>query len=199
MPDAGETEPDASEASRNKPDFWNAFWMSPPSRFGSRLVRCASTWSTACCNGGGRLFDAATAPRLANNGAWLPCWVTAVSVATATAARSSGVNGLTTGGGLARRASGRGDRRIRRQRDAVGRRTGCALQSGRHDRQPDAAFGLRYRKLQVLPGLERNFREHVDGKTGDRDLHEILGERIEHLRVDHRPRLQHEPGRRAAG
>ena len=66
--------------------------MSPPSRFWSRLVRCVSTCTIACCNAGGRLLDAASAPRLANSGAWLPCWVTAVSLATATAARSSGVN-----------------------------------------------------------------------------------------------------------
>src|SRR5271169_4241582 len=106
MPEAGETEPDAREASKNNPDFWNAVWMSLPPMLGSRLVRCASTWSTACCNGGGRLFDAATAPRLANSGAWLPCWVTAVSVATATATRSSGVKGLTIDGGLAEGPAG---------------------------------------------------------------------------------------------
>src|SRR3954466_11920475 len=86
------TEPAASDASRKIPDFWNAFLISPPSRFWSRLVCCASTCAIACCNFGGRLPDEAAAPRLANNGARLSCSVAPLWAATDTAARSTGVN-----------------------------------------------------------------------------------------------------------
>ena len=87
------TEPEASDASRNNPDFWKAFWISPPERLGSRAVCCASTSDIACCNAGGRLLADAAALRLANSGARLCCSVAAFSDATDTAMRSSGVSG----------------------------------------------------------------------------------------------------------
>src|SRR5579859_5971400 len=85
--------PEASDASRNRPDFWNALWISPPERVSSRGVCCTSTLAIACCSAGGKPFDEAAALRLANNGARLCCAVAAFSDATETAMRSSGVSG----------------------------------------------------------------------------------------------------------
>ena len=54
------------------------------------------------------------------------------------------------------------------------------------------------RELQGLALLQRNFRGHVDREAGDRDPHQIGGQHLQDLRVDHASRLQHEFGRHAA-
>src|SRR5258708_5619556 len=57
------------------------------------------------------------------------------------------------------------DRRIGRKGYGIGRRAGAAGRGVRSDhRKPDAIRRLRYRKLQVLAGLERHFRQHIDRK-----------------------------------
>ena len=91
VPDGG-VAPVASEASRNRPDFWNADSMSPPSSPELSGVCCASTSSTASFKPAGRSLPVTTAARLANNGAWLPCLVAASAEANVTAACSVGVS-----------------------------------------------------------------------------------------------------------
>ena len=77
-------------------------------------VCCASTSSTACFSPAGRSLPVTTAARLANSGAWLPCFVTASAEAAVTATCSSGVSGLRAGvadgasGGLSTSEAARG-------------------------------------------------------------------------------------------
>jgi hypothetical protein len=87
------------------------------------------------------------------------------------------------------------DQRLRRQRHRVGGSAICALPD--HS-QPNAVLALRHRKLQRLPFLQRDFREHVDRQARDRDPHQIGGQHFHHLRIDHGAGLQHKVGRDAA-
>ena len=54
---ADEADPDASEASRNSPELWNACLMSSAGQVLIEAGRCASTCATACCTCGGRLSE----------------------------------------------------------------------------------------------------------------------------------------------
>ena len=84
--------PDANEASRNRPEFWNAAFTSSPVRFWSSGGRCASRLATACCNGNGRFCNDAASPRLANKVASPACCVAATCAAVDTAAASGAVS-----------------------------------------------------------------------------------------------------------
>jgi hypothetical protein len=67
------------------------------------------------------------------------------------------------------------------------------------DGKPDAVLHLRYRKLQGLAGSERNFRENIDRKPCDRDPHQIVREKLQHLGVNNASRLQRQIGRGTLG
>jgi hypothetical protein len=97
-----------------------------------------------------------------------------------------------------RSSRGIGDR-IGRQRYGVRGRADRRASALSDNREPDTVRGLRYRKLQDLADLQRNFRENIDRKTRYRDPHQIVGEKLEHLGIDHTSRLQHEFGRCALG
>ena len=97
-----------------------------------------------------------------------------------------------------RRPSGRRvDQGFGRQRDGIGGR-GSGIRPLPDHGEADAIPRLRYRELQRLPFLERDLGEHVDRKARDRDPHQIGRQDLQHLRIDHASRLQHEIGRNAA-
>ena len=195
----GETDPDASEASRNSPDFWK----------GALDVAAGQIWIEAgvlrqhlqsppvAAPAAGCSMRRA-APRLANSGARLPCCVTAVSVAVDNRDALQRRQLRSAPPDDAQKCAARRERRVGRQRDGVEVAPDRAVRALPDDREPDAVRGLRDRKLQVLAGLQRHLGQHIDRQTGDRDPHQIVGKHLQHLGVDHRARLQHEPGRRRA-
>ena len=197
MPEAGETDPDASDASSRIPDFCKGILDVAAGQILIEAGLLRQHLHDRLLQFRRQAFDPATAPRLANSGARLSCRVAALSAAAATATRSSGVRtlraGAATAEGFAAASAIAPGASVTVSPDAAADR---ALPD---HREPDTVLRLRYRQLQGLAGLQRNFRQHVDRNAGDRNPHQIVGENLQHLRVDHASRLQHEIGRRALG
>ena len=148
--------PDASEASRNSPDFWTAFWISPPLRSGVELVCCASTCTTACWSGGGRLSEPAAALRLANNGARL------LLLRGRSFGRDRHRYALERRQGIVGAGAAAGAIVLMVAGDCGATPVGSPVSRGAralpdHAGAP-AVLRLRHRKLQVLPRRQRDFR-----------------------------------------
>ena len=167
-------EPAASEASKNKPDFWNADLTSPPSSSGS-------SGSAAPAPADHRLLQARR--QMLPDDAATPDWRTAAPGCPASVAALGRGRGDGDAAPTASACSWHGRwpaewrphppaQPPRRQRDLIGRRRACPA----HDCEADAAVVLRHRKLQILARLQRHFRSHVDREVGDRDPHQIGGQ-----------------------
>ena len=130
--------------------------------------------------------------RSANSGASDCCCAAACSEATETAIRCSGVRGSLDGAAICAAAAGR-----------IGREAAASADA---DPVPCPTTASRMTPLSVCdtanckfwPGLQRHFRDDIDGEIGDRDANEVGGKHVLHLRAHHRAGLQHERRRSAA-